>query len=341
MSNETKVGLLAVITIVLSFIGYNFLKGINLINAPNLLYANYRNVASLTVSSPVIINGLQVGVVKDIYFLDDLQTIEIAMNIEKDYKIPKDAAAVITSLGIMGGTAVQLKYNSICNGDNCAQSGDRIKGRVAGPLEAFLGKPEEMDSYLNSLRENIGPLTDSIKSRVANPNSDDAIAKSIRDIAIVLENLKETTVGLNNMIQANAKPLNQTLKNVDSITDDLSESGPSFQGIMQNTDTLTANLAQLELETTLNSTNDAINSLKSTMTSADKAVEQLTQLLEKINRGEGAIGKLMTDETLITQFSSTATRLDSVLTDFQERPYRYMPLKSRKKVQKFDRLDGK
>jgi len=71
MTNETKVGLLAVITIVASIIGYNFLKGINLVNTPNLLYAKYENVASLTVSAPIMINGLQVGVVKDIYFLDD------------------------------------------------------------------------------------------------------------------------------------------------------------------------------------------------------------------------------------------------------------------------------
>ena len=68
MTNETKVGLLAVITIVASIIGYNFLKGINLVNQPNIIYADYKNVAGLTTSAPVTINGLQVGVVKDIFF---------------------------------------------------------------------------------------------------------------------------------------------------------------------------------------------------------------------------------------------------------------------------------
>ena len=341
MTNETKVGFLAVITIVLSIIGYNFLKGINLINAPNELYADYNNVASLTVSAPVIINGLQVGVVKDIYFLEDLQTIRVTMNIEKDYKIPKDAEAVITSLSIMGGAAIKLKYNSICGGLDCAQTGDAIKGRVAGALESFIGQPEEINPYFDGLKKNVRPIVDSLKASLTDPNANDDIAKSIRDIAIVLENLKATTASMNRLITRNTQPLNGVLKNAETFSGNLNASNQNIKGIMQNTDTLTANLAELEIEKTLNGANEAIASLQTTMASADKAVSQLTQLLEKVNKGEGAIGKLMTDESIITKFAATAVRLDSVMTDFQERPYRYMPLKSRRRVKKLDRLDAK
>ena len=340
MTNETKVGLLAVITIVASIIGYNFLKGINLINTPNLLYAKYENVASLTVSAPIMINGLQVGVVKDIYFLDDMQTIEVEMNIEQDYRIPKDAQAVITSLSIMGGTAIKIKYNSVCNGPNCAQSGDRLTGRVAGALEGLLGNPEDIDPYFDGLKKNVRPVVDSLKASLTDPNSDDDISKSIRDIAIVLENLKATTANMNKLMAANAQPINGVLKNAETFSGNLNESNQNIKGIMQNADSLTGNLANLELEKTLNSTNEAIASLKNTMTSADEAVGKMTELLDKINKGEGAIGKLMTDATVIDQFSSMAVRLDSVLTDFQDRPYRYIPLKSRRKVKKLDRLDA-
>lgn len=341
MTHETKVGLLAVITIIASVIGYNFLKGINLVNAPNLLYAKYENVASLTVSAPIMINGLQVGVVKDIYFLDDLQTIEVEMNIEQDYKIPKDAEAIITSLSIMGGTAIKIKYNSICGGPDCAQSGDRLKGRVASALESFIGQPEEIDPYFNGLKKNVRPIVDSLKASLTDPNSADDISKSIRDIAIVLENLKATTANMNKIMAANARPLNGVLKNAETFSGSLNESNQSIKGIMQNTDSLTAKFVDLEIEKTLTGANAAIASLQTTMASADKAVGQLTNLLEKVNNGEGAIGKLMTDESIVTKFAATATRLDSVMTDFQERPYRYMPLKSRRRVKKLDRLDAK
>lgn len=340
MTNETKVGLLAVVTIALSIIGYNFLKGVNVLNSANLLKSSYKNVSGLTVSSPVIINGLQVGVVKEIYFKDDLQTLEVVMNVEENFRIPKDAEAVITNTGLMGGTAVVLKYKSICNGANCAPNGHELKGRVANPIEAYLGSKEDIAPYLNELQQAIGPITDTIKSRFTDPTAEDGISKSIRDISIVLENLKASTASLNRVMVANSKPLNDVLKNTESITGNFSESNQNIKGIMQNTDSLTANLAELEIEKTLNGANAAIASLQNTMTSADKAVGQLTTMLEKINNGEGAIGKLMTDESSITKLTSMVVKLDSLATDFQERPYRYMPLKSRKRVKKMDKRDA-
>jgi len=145
MSNETRVGILAVVAIALAIVGYNFLKGLNLLTTSNLLYASYDNVSSLTVSAPIFVNGLQVGVVKDIYFKDDLQTIEVEMNIENDYRIPKDAEAVIASTSIMGGVAVYLKYKSVCGGPDCAQSGDHLTGRVASIMESFVGDTGEVN----------------------------------------------------------------------------------------------------------------------------------------------------------------------------------------------------
>ncbi|MEM1123658.1 MAG: MlaD family protein [Bacteroidota bacterium] len=340
MTNETKVGLLAVITIVMSVLGYNFLKGINLVNAPKIIYADYDNVASLPVSAPVIINGLQVGVVKDMYFKEDLQTIRVAMNIEKDFLIPRDAEAVITSTSIMGGSAIILKYSGVCSGNDCVQNEEVIRGRVASAIEAFLGEPEELDPYFKNLKANVGPITDSIKASLTDPNSDDAISKSIRDIAVVLENLKTATANLNQMVIANSQQLNGTLKNAQALTDNLNENEAKINGILANADSLTGNLAELRLEKTLNQATQAMQGLESTMASADKAVGQLNQLLEKINRGEGAIGKLLNDEQVVDDFSTLAVRLDSFLTDFQERPYRYVPLMSKRKVEKYDRQDN-
>ena len=340
MSNETKVGLLAVVTIIMSVIGYNFLKGINLVNAPNIIYADYENVASLPIGAPVSINGLQVGVVKEMFFKEDLQNIRVAMNIEKEFRIPDNAVAVITSAGLIGGSSIFIDYEGVCNGDDCVQNEEVIRGRVASALEAYLGRPEELDPYFENLKRNVGPVTDTIKARLTDPNDDDAISKSIRDIAVVLENLKSTTANLNRLVVANRQPLNGTLQNAQSITDNISQNRDEIDGILSNTDSLTAKLADLELNRTLDNTNQALASLQNTMTSADKAVGELTSLLQRINRGEGAIGKLLTDESVISKITSMAVKVDSLAEDFRERPYRYIPLKSRRKVQKYDEKDA-
>jgi len=340
MSNETRVGILAVVAIGLAVLGFNFLKGLNLFTTSNLLYASFDNVSSLTVSSPVLINGLQVGIVKDIYFKDDLQTIEVEMNIENDYRIPKDAEAVITSTSIMGGVAVYLKYNSVCGGPDCAQSGDHLKGRVASAIESFVGKPEEVNQYMEEIQKGIGPVVDTMKARLTDPNSDDAISQSLRDIAIVLNNMKRSTEHLNRMVISSKQPVSGILENTHALTSSLEQRSQDIKGILENTDSLITKLNNLNVEHTLASTNEAIASLKTTMNSADQAVGKLNTLLERITQGEGAIGKLLSDDSSLTTLLDAATSADTLFTDIKERPYRYFPLKSRRKVKKYDKQDG-
>jgi len=340
MSNETKVGLLAVVAIALAILGYNFLRGLNLLTTSNLLYASYDNVNSLTVSAPIFINGLQVGVVKDIYFKDDLQTIEVEMNIENDYRIPKDAEAVIASTSIMGGVVMSLEYDSVCGGADCAQSGDRLKGRVASMIESFVGDTDEVNQYIKEVQKGIGPVVDTIKAKITDPNSEDAISQSVRDIAIVLENLKRSTENLNRMVISSRQPVNGILANAESLTGSLDERSRDIKGILVNTDSLTTKLNNLQLERTLETTNEAIASLKTTMNSADQAVGKLNNLLEKISQGDGAIGKLLSDDSSLNTLLDAATSADTLFTDIKERPYRYFPLKSRRKVKKYDKKDG-
>lgn len=340
MSNETKVGILAVVAIVLFIFGFNFLKGLNMLSNSTILYASYDNVSSLTVSTPIFINGLQVGVVKDIYFKDDLQTIEVEMNIEDDYRIPKDAEAVIASASLMGGVVLNLKYDSVCSGADCAQTGDHIKGRLASVIEGVVGDTGEVNKYLKEVQKGIGPIMDSLKANVSDPNSDDAISQSIRDIAVVLENLKASTANLNRMVLNSRQPVDGILKNAQSLTGSLDQRSKDIKGILVNTDSLTNKLNNLQLEATLANTNEAIASLKKTMTSADQAVGKLNVLLEKVTSGDGAIGKLLNDDSALASLLSAAASADTLFKDVKERPYRYIPLKSKRKVDKYDRQDG-
>ena len=340
MTNETKVGILAVIAIALFIFGYNFLKGLNMLTTSTILYSKYENVQSLTVSSPVFINGLQVGVVKDIYFLDDLQTIEVAMNIESDYRIPKDAEAVIESTSLMGGVAINLKYKSVCSGSDCAQDGDRLKGRLASIMETYVGDTGEVREYFKEVEKSVGPIVDTLKRKTLDPNSDDAISKTFRDMAIVMENLKTSTANLNKILLTSRQPVDGILTNTQSLTGSLDQRSRDIKGILDNTTDLTGKLNALQIEATVASATATIDSLKTTMSSANKAVGELTLLLEKLNQGEGAIGKLLKDDAALNSLFSAAIKADTLFTDIKERPYRYFPLKSRRKVKKYDRQDG-
>ena len=62
VSNETKVGALAAVSITLLILGFNFLKGKNILSkAKTEIYAVFQKVDGLNVANPVTINGLQIG----------------------------------------------------------------------------------------------------------------------------------------------------------------------------------------------------------------------------------------------------------------------------------------
>ena len=66
---------------------------------------------------------------------------------------------------------------------------------------------------------------------------------------------------------------------------------------------------------------------------------QIDELVTQLKAGEGTLGMLLQDDGLYTNLNALSFSLDSLMTDIQEKPYRYVPLKSRRKVEKFDRQD--
>ena len=100
ISNETKVGAIAVVCVTLLILGFNFLKGKKLFSSSTTLFAKYGNVQGLQNSNPIVINGLQVGTVYKISTDKDMRQIMVELNITKDINIPKNSIAIICRISL-------------------------------------------------------------------------------------------------------------------------------------------------------------------------------------------------------------------------------------------------
>lgn len=145
INNETKIGILALVALALGIWGFQFLKGINILKTSKTFYVKYANVDQLRPSSPIFINGLEVGTVKDMYVdPEDDKTIIAVLNIEQPVDIPKETKATIIGLSLMGGKAIELEIPYPCKGRDCARSGDFLEGRTKSFLESMIGKPKKL-----------------------------------------------------------------------------------------------------------------------------------------------------------------------------------------------------
>ena len=331
MSNETKIGILSIVTIVIAVWGFKFLKGKNILSSSNFLYAEYQNVDYLQLSAPVIINGFQVGIVSNMYLNpENMKSIIVEFDIRNDIDIPKTTIAQIVPAGMLGEKAVNLKYDKPCSGSACAQSGQYLQSSTVGMVESMLGEGS-VDGYIDKMKTSLEGVYKTVSDDLSDPDSKNVMAKSIQDLSVTLENLKETTARMNSLMANSSSKLNDVLANVSKISANVANNDQQIKGIISNTAGFTEKLNALDMGSTLGqvngtfaTTNDAVVKLKTTLDNANKTVGELSAMLNKVNDGNGTLSMLVNDKELYDRLNTSSKNLDMLLEDFRLNPKRYI-----------------
>lgn len=337
MSNEVKIGILAIVTIALSLWGYKFILGSNMLVKSNIYKVIYDRVEGMQVGTQVRISGVRVGSVASVNLQED-QRVLVTLDMERGIRIPQNTVATIISTGFMGGKAIELVYDRPCTGDDCAPSGAFLQGQTKGLVASMMGE-ENLESYVSIIKDGLQDIIDTLNQSLLSEDSQSPVAESVRNLQSTLENLKSATGQVDRLVRNSSDDIDGAMSNLASITGNLASKNDQISSIIDQADSISRQLATADLKGTLQEVNTAVTDLKKTLQSADQAMAGVSTTVGKINEGEGSLGKLLNDEELYENISTLSSRADSLINDFQDRPYRYMPLKSRRKVKKFDRQD--
>ncbi len=327
MTREAKLGLFVIFVIGMAIWGYTYLKGHNLLSRSYTFKTVYNDVSQLSISSPVLLNGLTVGSVTSIKVNDNnLSEMIVTFDIEKDYKLPKDAIAYQISDGVINGKAISIKYTELCEGANCAKSGDYLKGKQLGFIGSIIGK-EEVDDYLKS-------VTSELNTVIANLGEDGregAINEIIRELNHSIKNITSITNTTDALLKSSYSNLNKTMENMNVITTNLAQNNAQITGMLSNLNTITTDIKNANVGNTVKATNEtlaetkiAIQKLQSTLDNTDEMVTSLKGVIHKVNTGSGSLGKLINDEMLYANLESTSKNLSLLLQDLRLNPKRYV-----------------
>ena len=329
MSKETKIGLMTAVALVIFIWGFKFLQGKNMFSTSNIYNVEYSNVEGLTKSAKVVINGFQIGFVSDVYLKpDDLSKVIVELDIRRDIKVPKTAIAEIITTSFMGEKAVRMNMNGSCSGPDCAPSGTFIKGNTIGMLNSMVPK-ESISEYVDLATSGMSTVMDSLGSTVKDPNS--PIAKTMKDVDIILNNLKVTTANMNNMIGSSTGQIKDILNNLYALTKTLNESEAEIKNILNNASAFSSQLKTADISGTLTKANGTIDgatsamaNLETTLKNADASLAKVNTIMAKVDSGEGSLGLLVNDKDLYTNLESTSKNLELLLQDFRLNPKRYV-----------------
>ncbi|MEP6793807.1 MAG: MlaD family protein [Saprospiraceae bacterium] len=326
ISNEFKIGVMAIIVIALTFWGYKFLRGRNVLKHTNDYYVRYADIEQLALSSPVLIHGFRVGTVSAINLDEDMKTVIATLNLDHDVKIPPDAVALIMSTSIMGGKAIDLRISGPCTGDGCAKPGSFLEGKVKGMFDSFLDPGE--NGTLAKVKENIGDILNTLGDSLTSPNANNEIAKTYTQLSALITNLSSITGTLDKSMGSYDKHLNNTLANVEAITGAIAKNQDKIASSISHLESITKQFdeskAGANAGALITDAQNTVKNLNATIAEADKSFTQLSTVMKDMQNGKGSLGKLLKDEGLYAHTLATTKNLELLLQDFRLNPKRYV-----------------
>ena len=295
LSKEIKTAILVISGVLLFIFIFYYLKGENLLDSSKKITAIYDNVEGLTPSSAVTINGHKIGKVQSIKFTNDRSgKLSVTMLIDNDFEFSINSKAQLYEAGLIGGKAIAII--PAFDGAVSVQSGDSLTSDVKP------GLTDLVNQRLTPLQEKIEIMMVSADSLLMNLNdvfdtkTKKSIKLSISELSGTIASFKSTSESLNGMFIDNKSAIGETLTNFNKISSDLT--------------TLTSSLAASDLEAIM-------ANLKSTISNFD-------QLLSSIEKGEGSVGKLMTDDAIYNNLEGATKQLEQLLEDMKLNPKRYV-----------------
>jgi phospholipid/cholesterol/gamma-HCH transport system substrate-binding protein len=232
------------------------------------------DASGLVKNSAVKMAGIDVGVIKDIRLENGKARVD--MILKGEVPITRSAQIDIRPNGILGDKHVEI-----------------IAGNAMDP-------PLQSGQQILIVHDNAS--VDRLISEVTK------ITKTLNG---VVENIKAATEGESD------KPLGKIVANVQALTEDLAEMSREHKGqigeIVENVHNITSTLDDLVNDDSPEgfkaAWHDALGSLKR----IDKSLKNVEEITDKVNNGEGTIGKLLNDDTTVESINTAIEGVNNLL----------------------------
>jgi phospholipid/cholesterol/gamma-HCH transport system substrate-binding protein len=298
MSKELKIGVFAVLTLVMSFFLINYLRGKDVFNKEMEFCTRYENVEGLVASAPVFIKGYKAGKVTEVSYDSKTAMFNVRCSVSKDFLVPSDSRMTIYSVDIMGGKGLRIDLGSSAE---YAQDGAYLEPCFeAGLMDGLAGG-------VQPLLEKVTATLDSLSVTVAGVNRL-LCAENQESLKATIAHL-EKTMGNVSRISAAVGGKSDELQ---AFIDDLAVLSGKFGGIADKVDATMGDVSSLVASFDAKDIQDIVSSFRI--------------LLENINDPDGTIGKLLVDDSVYDSVDALLSDVDELVKKIQENPKKYIKI---------------
>jgi phospholipid/cholesterol/gamma-HCH transport system substrate-binding protein len=236
---------------------------------------------------PVQMMGVNIGRVHDFGLRDG--RVDITLEVDGRWNIPADSRTRLTGVGLLGGRTVEVLPGTA---EAYLRPGDTMPG------ESGEGMMELADILGTELREAL--------TQVRALLSDTTVA-AVQESVVEMERLLTAMTGIAEEQRGELLGLSRSL----------SRSAARVEEIT----------GAIEVEGTLARADSTVAELRAAGENLGRATASLEEILARLERGEGTLGQLSTNDELYRNLSDAAEAITFLARDVQQNPGRYIRLR--------------
>lgn len=294
ITREIKTAILVITAILLFIWGYSFLKGRDLFSHYTTLYVQYDNVEGLSKSAPVTLNGLTIGKVNSITINPENGKLSVELQLKTDFPISKSSIAAIYEPGIIAGKQIAIYPNF--EDKTLVLDGGELAGNVKlGLTETVAEKLVPVQQKVEKLLANVDKLVTGLNT-VLDEKGQENLKTSLAEFSETMKQLHKTSTNVNTIFDENKAQLKGTLTNFNKMSSNFSKISDSLHKV----------------------------DLGKTVKNLNVTLAKVDAIMSNLETGKGTAGKLLKDETLYKNLTSTSKELELLLQDVRLYPTRYV-----------------
>lgn len=258
-----------------------------------IVSSTVKDASGVRKGDPVQMLGVGIGRVQR-FLIRKEGTVTLYLEIEGEYNtIPTDSHVELVSAGVLGGMVARVIPGS---GQVMAENGSELRGQL----------PLTMQQQVEQVADEATKTLSRVQTLLSDPMIDDTHS-SVKELNQLLKRLSSIAIEQQKELKALTSSMTAASQNVEKAT-----SREEIDRAMKRLDTLSA-------------------SAERTANTVENSTKALDAVLGRIQRGEGTLGKMSTDDVLYTNLNktlesvnATSREMKDLLADLKANPKKYL-----------------
>jgi phospholipid/cholesterol/gamma-HCH transport system substrate-binding protein len=289
---EIEVGLTVLVAVGVLLWGVTWLKDFQFQRSVRVWHVVFPQTGGLGPNSEVQVNGIKKGSVQKMRLTGDGVLVDLA--IASDVGLTRDSRVTIRNMGLMGEKVIGVDLRS--SGGEWTEQ-DTIPGGYEKGIPEVMGDVALTIESVTQLSSRLAGLIE-----VTDKNG---------DLTGTLKNLRGASAELQATIKETRSTFKSTLENVSATA--------------RTTKALTTD-REAQLGKAIDSFSSAAEKLDRLSGRLDSLRTVLQSVANKVDRGEGTLGKMVNDRKLYNDVTATVDSLQSLIVDIKKHPRKYIKL---------------